>query len=152
MNDLLTQSELQVVNSATGILESKFKREHMISAHPEAVKRYCRLKLGGLDKEVFAVLFLDSHFRLIQYSELFHGTIDRSAVYPREVVKAALACGAANVIFSHNHPSGRVQPSKEDLLITDKLKNALALVDVHVADHIIVSSVGEFSFSEEQLI
>jgi DNA repair protein RadC len=103
--------------------------------------------LGYQEREVFAVLFLDSQHRLIEYQELFFGTIDAAAVYPREVVKAALDHNAAAVIFSHNHPSGVSQPSQADIAITEKLKKALNLIDVRTLDHIII---GEdiFSFAE----
>jgi DNA repair protein RadC len=152
MNDLLSQSELEIVNSAIEMLESKFKRESLIATSPELAKKYCRLKLGGLGKEVFAVLFLDSQHQLIQYSELFHGTINQATVYPREVVKTALACGAACVIVAHNHPSGKTAPSDADRNITNKVRRALDLMDIDLKDHIIVSATEEYSFAENGLL
>jgi DNA repair protein RadC len=97
---------------------------------------------------VFAVLFLDNQHRLIEYVELFRGTIDAAAVYPREVVKETLSRNAAAVIFAHNHPSGSVEASQADRMLTDRLKQALALVDVRVLDHIIVAGNATVSFAE----
>lgn len=94
--------------------------------------------LAGREHEIFAVLFLDNRHRVLDYKELFRGTIDSTAVYPREVVKEALARNAAAAVFFHNHPSGVTEPSREDVVITRKLKAALELVDVRLLDHLIV--------------
>ncbi|HGP3147634.1 TPA: JAB domain-containing protein, partial [Pseudomonas aeruginosa] len=102
--------------------------------------------------EVFAALFLDSQHRLLEYVELFRGTIDAAAVYPREVVKEALRVNAAAVIFSHNHPSGNPEPSQADKVLTQRLKEALALVDVRTLDHIIVGGEATASFAEQGLL
>jgi DNA repair protein RadC len=101
---------------------------------------------------VFAVLFLDTHHRAISYEELFHGTIDGASVHPREVVNAALRHNAAAVILSHNHPSGVAEPSEADRRITQRLKDALALVDVRVLDHFVVATEGSVSFAERGLL
>ena len=95
-------------------------------------------KLGGIEREVFAAVFLDTRHRLIEYVELFQGTIDGAEVHPREVVRQALRCNAAAVIVAHNHPSGSVEPSAADRAVTARLKQALALVDVRLLDHLIV--------------
>lgn len=116
--------------------------------NPEKVKTFLKIKLGKEEREIFACLFLDNQHRLIEYSELFYGTIDGASVYPREVVKAALHCNAAAVIFSHNHPSGTVVPSSADIAITSRLKDALSLIDVRVLDHIIVGGDNTTSFAE----
>ncbi|MFN7693643.1 MAG: RadC family protein [Burkholderiales bacterium] len=107
--------------------------------HWEAVTDYLRLHLGPLPYECFAVLFLDSQGRLIAMEELFRGTLAQTAVYPREVVQRALHHGAASLILAHNHPSGVAEPSREDAALTQRLQAALALVDVRIFDHVVVS-------------
>ena len=108
-------------------------------------------KLAPYEREVFCVLLLDSQHRLIEYRELFFGTIDATAVYPREVVKLVLEHNAAAVIFAHNHPSGVAEPSTADKNITQKLTTALAVIDVRVLDHIVVGET-QVSFAERGLI
>lgn len=102
--------------------------------------------------EVFACLFMDTHFRLISYEELFHGTIHSAIVYPREIVRRGLAHNAAKIILAHNHPSGRPQPSAADKDTTLLIKQALSLVDMEVVDHIIVGNPGSFSFAEAGIL
>jgi len=115
---------------------------------PEAVKSLVALQMRDLEHEVFACLFLDNRHRLITYEPLFRGTIDSASVYPREVVKAALACNAAAVVLAHNHPSGVAEPSPADIDITARLKKALTLIDVRVLDHIIVGDNYQVSLAE----
>lgn len=119
---------------------------------PRAVRDYLQLLLGGRQQEVFMALFLDTQHRVVAAEELFHGTLGQTSVYPREVVKRALANNAAAVIFAHNHPSGVTEPSQADCLLTDALKQALSLVDVRVLDHFIVGSGRTMSFAERGLI
>jgi DNA repair protein RadC len=119
---------------------------------PAAVRDYLRLSLGGRQHEVFVCIFLDAQHRVIHAEELFRGTLTQTSVYPREVVKAALAANAAAVIFAHNHPSGVAQPSQADELLTRNLKDALALVDVKVLDHFIVAGSQALSFAERGLL
>ncbi|QRV24057.1 RadC family protein [Marinomonas foliarum] len=127
----------QVLEMASEIIASKYKRgETLVTA--EAAKKFLQSKLGHYEREVFAVLLLDNQHRLIEYRELFFGTIDSASVYPREVVKAALQHNAAAVMFAHNHPSGDPQPSMADKNITDKLTEALKMIDIRVLDHIVV--------------
>ena len=121
-------------------------------ASPAAVRDYLRLALGAREHEVFAALFLDAQHRVLRIEELFRGTLTQTSVYPREVVKAALAGNAAAVIFAHNHPSGVAQPSQADELLTRQLKEALALVDVKVLDHFIVAGNQCLSFAERGLL
>jgi DNA repair protein RadC len=102
--------------------------------------RYLKLVMGHYEHEVFACLLLDSQHQLLHYQKLFDGTLNSASVYPREVIKCVLATNAAAVIFAHNHPSGNCQPSQADQHITQRLKKALALIDVSVLDHIIVGS------------
>ena len=119
---------------------------------PGAVRDFLRLTLGARDHEVFVVLFLDAQHRVLSSAELFRGTLTQTSVYPREVVKAALAANAAAVIFAHNHPSGVAQPSQADELLTRQLMEALALVEVRVLDHFIVAGNQTLSFAERGLL
>jgi DNA repair protein RadC len=119
---------------------------------PAAVRDYLRLALGGLAHEVFLALLLDSQHRVSKTVELFRGTLTQASVYPREVVKAALAANAAAVVFAHNHPSGIAQPSRADELLTRQLKEALALVEIQVLDHFIVAGNQCVSFAERGLL
>ncbi|MDT4288989.1 DNA repair protein RadC [Methylomonas sp. MO1] len=119
---------------------------------PEITRAYLSAQLRGYSYEVFACLFLDNQHRVIQWEELFRGTIDGASVYPREVAKRALFHHAAAVIFAHNHPSGINEPSQADRQITDKLKQALGLFDIRVLDHFIVGDGQPFSFAEHGLL
>lgn len=118
---------------------------------PQETRRYLSAQLQGYAHEVFACLFLDNRNRVISFDKMFTGTIDGASVYPREVVKLALKKNAAAVIFAHNHPSGVAEPSGADEQITRKLKDALALVDIRVLDHIIVGDT-LVSFAERGLL
>jgi DNA repair protein RadC len=119
---------------------------------PDITRAYLSAQLRGYSYEVFACLFLDNQHRVIQLDELFRGTIDGASVYPREVVKQALHHNAAAVIFAHNHPSGIAEPSTADKLITEKLKQALALFDIRVLDHFIIGDGQPYSFAEHGLL
>jgi DNA repair protein RadC len=111
-----------------------------------------RLSLAALPHETFVVLFLDSQHRLLAADELFRGTLAQTSVYPREIVKAALSHNAAAVIFAHNHPSGVAEPSRADELLTQSLKQALALVDIRTLDHFVVAGSRVVSFAERGLL
>ena len=115
-------------------------------------KDYLRLYFSRQSHESFVVLFLDVGNKLIACTEMFRGTLSHTSVYPREVVKAALACNAASVIFAHNHPSGTVKPSQADKTLTHLLRQALGLVDIRVLDHVIVAGNETFSFAEHGLM
>jgi DNA repair protein RadC len=134
-----------------------YAREAMNRARPEltsptdAVSHLTSI-YAGRDYETFSVLYLDNQLRLIAAVELFRGTIDSSAVYPREVVKECLWRGAGSVVFAHNHPDAPARPSQADQAITKKLVAALALIDVRVLDHIIVGESAWFSFSQNGLL
>lgn len=119
---------------------------------PHAVKDYLTLLYAGRDHETFTVLFLDSSHRIIVVEDLFRGTLSQTSVYPREVVKLSLQLNAAAVVFAHNHPSGLAEPSRADELLTQSLKNALALIDVRVLDHIVVGAGVTTSFAERGLL
>ncbi|MGK0405053.1 MAG: DNA repair protein RadC [Oleispira sp.] len=116
---------------------------------PQLTQRYLMARLRDKQSEVFVALFMDTQHRVIEYVELAHGTIDGAAVYPREVIKMALAKNAAAIIFAHNHPSGIAEASQADKAITERLVKALSLLDIRVLDHIIIGD-GEFtSFAEK---
>jgi DNA repair protein RadC len=119
---------------------------------PATVKDFVSAKLRHRQQEVFAVLWLDNQHRLLAFKELFQGTIDGASVYPREVIKQALAANAAAAIFTHNHPSGVAEPSQADERITRRLTEGLALVDIRVLDHLIVGDGEVVSFAERGLI
>ncbi|MDO9073390.1 MAG: DNA repair protein RadC [Rubrivivax sp.] len=119
---------------------------------PQRVKDYLGLHLGGRPHEVFAVLFLDAQHRLLQLEEMFQGTLTQTSVYPREVVKRALALNAGAVVLAHNHPSGVAEPSRADEYLTQTLRGALQLVDVRVLDHLVVGQGHVVSMAERGLL
>jgi DNA repair protein RadC len=127
-------------------------REASALTSPGAVRDYLRLAIGGRPHEVFICIWLDAQHRVIKFDEPFRGTLTQTSVYPREIVKAALACNAAAVIFAHNHPSGVAQPSQADELLTANLKEALALIEVKVLDHFIIAGNQAISFAERGLL
>lgn len=123
-----------------------------VLSSPLAVRDYLRLTLKDRSHEVFAAIFLDAQNRVIDLEELFRGTLTQTSVYPREVVKRALAHNAASLILAHNHPSGVAEASQADRLLTQQLKQALGLVDVRVLDHFIVAGTQILSFAESGLL
>jgi len=123
-----------------------------VLSSPGETRRFLQYHLGSRSREVFTCLFLDSQHRVQRCEDLFFGTLDGAAVYPREVAVRALQYGAAAVIFAHNHPSGVAEPSSADRRITERLCAALALLDIRVLDHIIVGSGTEYSFAEQGLL
>lgn len=127
-------------------------RSQPVFSNPQAVKDFLQMQLGHRPHEVFGVLFLDAQNRLIAFEELFRGTLSQTSVYPREVVKQALAHNAGAVILTHNHPSGVLEPSRADELLTQTLKSSLQLVDVRVLDHIVVGRSACLSFAERGLL
>jgi DNA repair protein RadC len=140
-----------VLEMSRRALQEELQRGDVLSS-PRAVRDYLKLLLAGRGQEVFMVLFLDTQHRVIAFEELFHGTLSQTSVYPREVVKRALAHNAAAVILAHNHPSGVTEPSQADQLLTGALKQALALVDVTVLDHFVVAAGKTLSFAERGLL
>ncbi|HET7570777.1 MAG TPA: DNA repair protein RadC [Gammaproteobacteria bacterium] len=119
---------------------------------PATTRQFLAARLRDLDHEVFACLFLDTRNRILTYEELFRGTLDGASVHPREVVKQALGHNAAAVIFAHNHPSGVAEPSGADERITRRLRDALALVEIRVLDHIVIGDGEAVSFAERGLL
>lgn len=133
-----------------GLREDMGRRDALGS--PEAVRDYLRLKLRDLPHEVFVGVYLDAQNRVVGDEVLFRGTLTQTSVYPREVVKRALAHNAAGLILAHNHPSGVAEPSQADELLTRALRQALALVDIKVLDHFVVAGNAAMSFAERGLI
>jgi DNA repair protein RadC len=132
-------------------LEEELEDRDLMTS-PAATRAYFKTRLHHHAREVFACLFLDNRHRVIKCEELFHGTIDGASVHPREVVRRAIDLNAAAVIFAHNHPSGVTEPSQADLRITQRLKDALALVDVRVLDHLIIGEGEAASLAEQGLL
>lgn len=168
LNGIFSAS-LEQVSSVSGMGESKYcqlqaifemsrralneelKTGNLLDS-PDKVRDYLALTLMPLKQEVFMVLFLDAQNRVITHEQLFKGTLSEAAVYPREVVKKVIAHHAAAVILAHNHPSGVPEPSQADLALTQKLKEAVALIDVRILDHLIVAGNQMYSFAESGLL
>ena len=137
VSTLTKQEQCEVLEQAAVILNLRLSKETVFGS-PNEVKQFLACKLRMNEREVFAVLLLDSQNRLIEMDELFYGTINAASVYPREIVKTVLANNAAGVILAHNHPSGISEPSFADKQITKRIADALGLIDVPVLDHFIV--------------
>ena len=147
MND----EENNVIAQGLAILSRRMRANDQLSS-PDSVRDYLRMSLSGREYEVFVVVLLDAQHRVLRCEEMFRGTLTQTSVYPREVVKTALAANAASVIFAHNHPSGASEPSQADELLTRELKAALALVDVKVLDHFVIAGAQSLSFAERGLL
>lgn len=147
-----TEADNDTISRAIGILFNRMVTKGAAMNSPKVVRDYFQLRLATLEHEVFCCLFLDAQNSIISCEDMFRGTLSQASVYPREVVKAALALNASGVIFAHNHPSGHCEPSHADELLTGALKQALALVDVRTLDHIIVAGRDTLSFAERGLI
>jgi DNA repair protein RadC len=146
------RSELVAVLELARRALAQRMKERTVFDTPDAVKHYLQLRLSAKQHEVFAVLFLDVQNRLIALEEMFQGTLTQTSVYPREVVLRALHHQASAVVLAHNHPSGTVQPSRADEMLTQTLKTTLALIDVRVLDHIIVAPGEALSMAERGLL
>ncbi len=141
-----------VIAAAFQILRNRHQPGSLLTS-PESTRNFLRLWLAEKPNEMFGCIFLDNRHRVIAITELFQGTIDGASVHPRVVVQQALTVhNAAAVIFFHNHPSGVVDPSQADIRITQRLKDALAMVEVRVIDHLIVGFEGSTSFAERGLL
>jgi DNA repair protein RadC len=143
--------ESAVIAAAVSAVEKKLARGVLFDS-PQAARKYLPALLGHLEAEQFCVVHLDNRHRVIEFERMFNGTIDGASVYPREVVKSALAHNAAAVCLVHNHPSGVSEPSHADELITRRLREALALIDIRVLDHFIVAGADVVSFAERGLL
>lgn len=146
------QNDDTIIDKAIKILDSRIKNHEFTICNPIDTVKYLRLKLQEQEREIFACMFLNNRHQVIAYEELFKGTIDGAAVYPREVVKRALELNANAIIISHNHPSGIPEPSQADENITHKLKDALATVDIRLLDHIIIGDSEHTSLAERGVI
>jgi DNA repair protein RadC len=149
---LARYAELQAVAEISRRQLSESLRSGPLLASPKSTRDYLSARLRDLEHEVFCCIYLDKRHRLIQFEELFRGTIDGASVHPREIVKLALQRNAAAVIVAHNHPSGVAEPSQADELITQRVKEALALVDIRLLDHIIIGDGASVSLAERGLI
>ncbi len=137
----------EILEAARQVMARRFRRGKSLES-PRATHQYLLHTFADREHEVFTVLFLDNRHRPIAAEEMFRGTIDGASVHPREVVKQALQHNAAAVILAHNHPSGVAEPSQADQFITRRLREALALVDIRVLDHVIVAGAEVLSFAE----
>lgn len=136
-----------IINQARELLTARLYRNESLGS-PKETESYLALQLGDRESEVFAVIFLDSQNRVIQYREMFNGSIASTSVYPREIARLALRLNAAAVICSHNHPSGHPEPSVADRAITERIKGVMELIEVRVLDHIVVGGGQTVSFAE----
>ena len=141
------QEEDQIIQTALGIIKKRVFNHDTLTS-PREVEAFLSLKLGQESQEIFCCIYLDNKNQVIDFEELFKGTIDQVSVYPRIVVKRCLEVNASALILAHNHPSAVCEPSSADQAITQRLKDALALIDVRILDHIIVGGSTCMSFAE----
>ena len=149
---MFTEFEKKIIDQAVSIIESKAKVNAQAFTGVDCVRNYLMCSLAHNEREVFKVLLLDSQHRLIAAPDLFKGTIDAAAVYPREILKVALEHNAAAIIIAHNHPSGIPEPSQADIMITGKIKEALSFIDVNLLDHFVIGVEGVVSLAQRGLI
>ncbi len=140
------------IAAALSILAARLRKPGAALETPHALRQWIALRLAECQHEVFAVLFLDGQHGVIDFEPMFRGTLTQTSVYPREIVKRALALNAAAVILAHNHPSSCPEPSRNDELVTQWVARALSLVDVSVLDHIIVGGMSTVSLAERGLL
>ncbi|MGX6610836.1 RadC family protein [Enterobacter kobei] len=136
-----------IINQARELLTARLHHNESLGS-PKETESYLALQLGDREQEVFAVIFLDNRNQVLQYKEMFYGSIASTSVYPREIARLALRLNAAAVICSHNHPSGHPEPSAADRIITERIKNSMELIDVRVLDHVVVGGGRTVSFAE----
>ena len=148
---LASVPDSEIIEAALNILAKRMSRGSVL-ASPRAARDYLALRFGQVEQEVFAAVYLTKRHQVIACEELFRGTLDGASVHPRIVVKEALRHNAAALIITHNHPSGKNDPSQADELITSRLKAALELIEVRLIDHIITSTEGSFSMAEHGLL
>ncbi|HAT1684987.1 TPA: DNA repair protein RadC [Klebsiella oxytoca] len=142
----------RTIHRALTLLDNHLREPGTAFTSTQAARDWLRLRMAGLEREEFMVLYLNNQHQLLAHETLFTGTVNRTEVHPREVLKRALHFNAAAVILAHNHPSGSVDPSPEDLAITERLVQALALVDIRVPDHLIVGGSQVLSLAEHGLL
>ena len=144
----LAPTDQQTIRTALTLLECQLREPGAAFTSSSSVRDWLRLQLATLDREAFTVLWLDNQHRLISHDTLFLGTINSITVHPREVVKSGLKINAAAAVLAHNHPSGEAEPSQADRLMTERLKQALELVDIRLLDHLVVGGMDIVSFAE----
>ncbi|EOY5382721.1 RadC family protein [Enterobacter sp.] len=149
---VLSLTAQRTVKHALTLLDRHLRETGVAFTSTQAARDWLRLKMAGLEREEFMVLYLNQQNQLIAYETLFTGTINSTEVHPREVVKRALYFNAAAVLFAHNHPSGDTTPSQADKAVTQRLVQALQLVDIRVPDHLIVGGTQILSFAEHGLL
>lgn len=147
-----TKEDDKIISQALNILSRRIKKPGAYFSDPDAVRHYLMLQTAGLEYEVFIVLLLDTQNNLVHHEQIFRGTTTQTSVYPRELVKLVLKHNASAVIFCHNHPSGSIQPSRADEVLTSTLKTTLSLVDCRVLDHVIVSGDQTLSMAERGMM
>lgn len=140
-------TEAEIMEMAVKLVNKRFGKRRALTK-PGEVRQYLSVKLADLEHEVFNVIFMDNKHRILAFETMFRGTIDGASVHPREVVKRSLELNAAAVVLVHNHPSGDAEPSRQDISITNRLKEALALVDIRVLDHFVVGGSDVVSLAE----
>ena len=145
-------NEDAIIAAALEILARRMRKTGMMMDSPKVVRDWLRLRVGGKPHEEFGVIWLNARHEVVEADEMFRGTLTQTSVYPREVVKEALRINAAACIMYHNHPSGAAEPSLADEMLTRALKEALAMVDVHVLDHMVVTAETITSFAERGLL
>ena len=144
---LVAASADEIIDAALHILSERLQHSESISC-PQDVWQFAALKLGPLEREVCACMFLDNRHQMIEYNELFLGTVNQASVYPREIVKRALTLNASTLVLLHNHTSGSCEPSEPDKTITKRVQAALALIDITLLDHVVVGGGTYVSFAE----
>lgn len=145
-------NEDAIIAAALEILARRMRSSGVLMDSPEVVRDWLRMRVGGKPHEEFGCIWLNAAHEVIEAGEMFRGTLTQTSVYPREVVKEALRINAAACILYHNHPSGAAEPSLEDEMLTRALKEALAMVDVRVLDHMVVTAETITSFAERGLL
>lgn len=148
----LATHEAAVIAAALAILDHRLRAKDAVFREPADVKAFLRMHLAEREREAFGVMFCDAQHKLISFEVLFEGTLTQTSVYPREVVRRALALNAGAVILSHNHPSGSPEPSAADQALTRTLKSALALVEVVLLDHVVIGGSGAVSLAERGML
>lgn len=145
-------NEDSIIAAALEILARRMRSSGVLMDSPEVVRDWLRLRVGGKPHEEFGCIWLNAAHEVIEAGEMFRGTLTQTSAYPREVVKEALRINAAACILYHNHPSGAAEPSIADEMLTRTLKEALAMVDVRVLDHMVVTAEKITSFAERGLL
>ena len=148
----MTITDEQILEQAAAIIAKRFHREEFAATDPDIVYQYLTYAIGGSKNEIFAAFFLDNRHQLIAFEELFRGTVDAAAVYPRTVVQRAMELNASALILAHNHPSGISEPSQADRAVTRRLKDACSLLDIGLLDHLVIGCESYVSFARRGLI